>query len=143
MINFISLFPATSRIPDPHNKGALITVVNDIVANANPVDIFYGNIKYDISADGERVLDLSDLVDLTPEKTDLKAGVQMSVMACDISAPMLPVQFHYEGFHYRGVWIKSDDLFYVSGNRRHVFEKAQDDRKNNTPGPSQDQADRV
>jgi len=123
-IHYLSIFPPQSKIPDPEGSGKLLTVTNDIVATFRMTDIFYGDVKYSRAPNGTRVLDLTSLIDLTPDTKDIPVGVQMRVMACDLTAPMLPVEFRYKQVHYRGVWVKAEDLFFVSGIERHrtIFE---------------------
>ena len=83
-------------------------------------DIFYGDVKFttEIGTD-KRILDLSNLDDLTPNEKDLPAGVEVKIMACDLRFPLLPVEFIHPttGHHYRGVWIKAENLHYVAGNQ--------------------------
>jgi len=107
-----------SLVPTP--SGDLITVTNDIAITVRPVDIYYGDVKFTTDVEtGARILDLTNLDDLTPNEKDLPAGVEVKIMACDLRFPLLPVEFIHPttGHQYRGVWVKAEDLHYVAGNQ--------------------------
>lgn len=116
-IKVLSAFPRTSKIPNPES-GKLEEVTNDIVITHQACDIYFGNVKFK-KEDGVRILDASNLDDLTPNEKDLPPGIECRVMACDMNHPMLPVEFWFNGHYYRGVWIMAKDVMYQAGHQGH------------------------
>lgn len=115
IIPIISSFPRTSKVPVPMSSKYVLSL-NDIVMTVEPTDIYFGDVRFEINELGQKILDVSDLDDLTPGQHDLPAGIECNVQSCDMSLPMIPVDFFYDGHFYNDVWLKAEHLAYVAGN---------------------------
>ena len=125
--------PRRGKITDPET-GKVIQITHDVVKTARPTEALIGRIKFK-DVDGQRVLDASDLVDVTDAVDFPHEGMEGIVMACDINSPVLPLMFKHDGGNYRGVWVEAKDLIYVSG---HGF-KHLDGTDQWQPEPSQEE----
>ena len=106
--------PRTAVITNPET-GKQITITHEVVRTTRPTDAYIGVVKFKM-VEGQRIMDASDLEDLTPDVVDFPKGMEAIVMACDLNQPMLPVMFNHDAGNYRGVWILSKDLERVAGN---------------------------
>ena len=124
--------PRTAWITDPET-GKRVRITHDVIVTHRKAPLYVGDVVRRVDKQtGEKVLDYSALTDVLGDGPDVPPNVELIVMACDITAPMLPVMCNHpelkdanasgrDGLEIRGLWISRDNVKYVDGPNRHAF----------------------